>query len=141
MALIDDINTLNSWANDCRIRLWNLEDDLDWRVISAFDLGLHGGIGWLAYQNRAVIAELIEAMQWFVYGQSSSWNYSTWIHVHEGLYNNVPELTWQAIVEAWAKGDFEGRFWIIASIDRMRQIIWDEPFNVLWAAHPELGER
>ncbi len=44
------------------------------------------------------------------------------------------ELTWQAICEAWVKNDFEGRDWTIAIIDRMRQILWDEPFNVQWAA-------
>ena len=48
-----------------------------------------------------------------------------------------PELTWKSIIEAWAKDNFEGRFHTIAFIDRMRQLIWDEPFNVIWAARPE----
>lgn len=47
------------------------------------------------------------------------------------------ELTWQAIVEAWAKDDFAGAGATIAFIDRMRQLIWDEPFYVNWAAKPE----
>ena len=47
------------------------------------------------------------------------------------------ELTYQKIVEAWGANDFEGRTVTIAFIDRMRQLIWDEPFNVVWAAKPE----
>jgi len=47
------------------------------------------------------------------------------------------DLTWQAIIAAWTANDFEGRAWTIATIDRMRQILWDEPFNVQWAARPE----
>jgi len=46
-------------------------------------------------------------------------------------------VTWQSIVAAWVKNDFEGRAWTIAVIDRMRQILWDEPFSVVWAARPE----
>lgn len=46
------------------------------------------------------------------------------------------EITWRAICEAWAKDDFEGRAWTIALIDRMRQLLWDEPFNAVWAARP-----
>ena len=47
------------------------------------------------------------------------------------------EVTWKAIVEAWIKNDFEGRMPTIAVIDRMRQILWNEPYSVLWAARPE----
>lgn len=47
------------------------------------------------------------------------------------------KLTYQKIVEAWIKDGFEGRAVTIATIDRMRQIIWDEPFYVRWAARPE----
>jgi len=48
------------------------------------------------------------------------------------------ELTAEKIVEAWIKNDFEGRALTIAVIDRMRQLIWNEPFNITWAARPEL---
>jgi len=51
-----------------------------------------------------------------------------------------PELTWKAICEAWIKNDFEGRAATIAIIDRMRQILWNEPFSVQWAAKPTLPE-
>jgi len=50
------------------------------------------------------------------------------------------ELTWKKICEAWIKDDFEGRAVTIATIDRMRQLIWDEPFRVQWAARPEEQE-
>ena len=50
------------------------------------------------------------------------------------------ELTWIKICEAWAVNDFEGRAVTIAFIDRMRQLIWDEPFYVAWAARPENSE-
>jgi len=46
---------------------------------------------------------------------------------------------WKGIIEAWIKNDFEARTWTIATIDRMRQILWNEPFDVRWAARPELG--
>ncbi|GAI07824.1 unnamed protein product, partial [marine sediment metagenome] len=50
------------------------------------------------------------------------------------------EVTWKSICEAWVKDDFEGRFWTIGIIDRMRQIMWDEPFDLTWAARPEEKE-
>ncbi len=57
-------------------------------------------------------------------------------------YAEIPPavVTWKAICEAWIKNDFEGRMPTIACIDRMRQILWDEPFYVRWAARPEEQE-
>jgi len=49
-------------------------------------------------------------------------------------------VTWKSICEAWVKDDFEGRFWTIGIIDRMRQIMWNEPFDITWAARPEQRE-
>lgn len=46
-------------------------------------------------------------------------------------------LTAIKICEAWAVNDFEERALTIAYIDRMRQLIWDEPFYIAWAARPE----
>ncbi|GAI88672.1 unnamed protein product, partial [marine sediment metagenome] len=60
-----------------------------------------------------------------------------WYNIHRGLFLQETELTWKTICEAWAKNDFEGRAVTIAFIDRMRQLIWDEPFFVAWAAKPE----
>lgn len=48
-------------------------------------------------------------------------------------------VTYQQICEAWAANDFEGRAVTIAFIDRMRQLIWDEPYSAVWAAKPEEG--
>lgn len=87
MSLTNQINTLNSWANDCRLILWALEDDLSDETPSGYQLGQNGGVGWIAWDNREVLRDLIEAMQYFVYGHSSSFNYVNWINVHEGLYN------------------------------------------------------
>ena len=137
MSLLTEINALNSWANECRILLYNLEDDLDVRTPSAYAKSQHEGIGYIAVANRAVLRDLIEAMQWFVYGYASSFNYVKWFNVHEGLYSQESEITWKAICEAWIKNDFEGRAVTIACIDRMRQILWDEPFNAIWASRPE----
>jgi len=47
------------------------------------------------------------------------------------------ELTWEKILVAWKADDFAGRFWTIAFIDRMRELIWDEPFSISWASKPE----
>jgi len=64
-------------------------------------------------------------------GLKSAWEYET---------ETPPEVTWKSIVEAWVKNDFEGRVWTIGVIDRMRQILWNEPFNITWAARPEQQE-
>lgn len=45
-------------------------------------------------------------------------------------------ITWKTICEAWVKNDFEGKEWTIACIDRMRQLMWDKPFKIQWAANP-----
>ena len=47
------------------------------------------------------------------------------------------ELTAKAICEAWGKDDFADRAITITFIDRMRQLIWNEPYYVAWAARPE----
>lgn len=57
-----------------------------------------------------------------------AWQYTT---------EEFPEVTYKAICEAWGKDDFEGRAVTIAFIDRMRQLIWGEPYFVAWAAKPE----
>lgn len=66
-------------------------------------------------------------------------------HFYEALYwaareptNGDPYvLTWKKICEAWAVNDFEGRAVTIGFIDRMREMLWDEPFSAQWAARPE----
>lgn len=131
------IATLNSWANESRLLLWALEDEFSTMTPSGYDQAVHGGIGHIAVKNRVILKDLLEAMQWFVYGYTSSHNYSYWGTIHQGLYNRASPVTWQTICEAWIKDDFAGRMPTIAVIDRMRQILWDEPFFVQWAARPE----
>lgn len=48
------------------------------------------------------------------------------------------EVTAIAICEAWAKDEFKERALTIAFIDRMRQLIWDEPFSIAWASRPTI---
>lgn len=77
-------------------------------------------VGFLAYQSSGCLrdADILHFLDYFSGG----------------------EVTWQAICEAWVKDDFEARFWTIGVIDRMRQIMWDEPFDLTWAARPEQKE-
>jgi len=63
-----------------------------------------------------------------------------WINDNWPEVNGEPpyELTAKKICEAWAVNGFQDRAVTIAFIDRMRQLIWDEPFYVAWAAKPKL---
>lgn len=78
----------------------------------------------------------INAIKYLVY-QSEDCLYNADIIHHLSEYTGV---TWKSIAEAWVKDDFEGRVWTIGTIDRMRQILWNEPFNLKWAARPEENE-
>lgn len=81
---------------------------------------LRAAIGWLAYQT-------------------SDNPYSADMIYFIADFAGVP-VTWQSICEAWGKNDFEGRATTIAFIDRMRQLLWDEPFSAVFAAKPEEQE-
>lgn len=140
MPALPYIQALNTWANESRLLLYNLEDDIDNRSISAYNLQAHGGIGYVVFSLKGVLYDLIESMQYFVYGYSNPFNYMYWWYAHKALYDKEVDITWKAICEAWIKDDFEGRAVTIATIDRMRQLIWDEPFRVQWAARPEEQE-
>jgi len=48
-------------------------------------------------------------------------------------------VNYRTMCDGWAADSFYGRSPTIAYIDRMRQLIWNEPFNVIWAAKPEVG--
>lgn len=66
---------------------------------------------------------------------------NTFKNCWEYEFDEMPSgVTYQAICEAWGKDDFEGRVATIAFIDRMRQLIWNEPYQVMWAAKPEEQE-
>lgn len=45
--------------------------------------------------------------------------------------------TWETIVSAWTSDDFEGRKWTIATIDRMREIVLEEDWDIVWAGNIE----
>lgn len=68
-----------------------------------------------------------------------SWDILLWLWVNANWPDVVP-LTATSICEAWAKDEFKDRALTIAFIDRMRQLIWDEPFSVVWASKPEDSE-
>ena len=98
-------------------------------------------IGYVSYAaecNAVALQNLVDSLE-TTYGGS---------HLYESIYwanKDVPdppefELTYIKICEAWAVNDFEGRGLTIAFIDRMRQLLWDEPFKIQWAARPEEQE-
>ncbi len=73
--------------------------------------------------------------------------YSTMYYGMDWIDDNWPEngeppppyeLTATKICEAWAVNEFEDRALTIGFIDRMRQLVWDEPFYVAWAARPKV---
>ena len=77
-----------------------------------------------------------------VYLVGGSIHYWTWycflsIDDYEFPVPEEYELTAEKICLAWAKDEFKDRALTIAFIDRMRQLIWDEPFYVAWASRPE----
>lgn len=101
----------------------------------------HAGyyIGIHNYQQTGV--ELIAAEDEFYSMRSQL--YSLGVNLQAALYwieNNWPtptEITWESICLAWAKDDFKGRAMTIGFIDRMRQLLWDEPYYIKFAARPE----
>lgn len=86
-------------------------------------------INAISYLNTAVTSSTAANYEYPVYPL-----YAVPYYVeHFTLYNYVD------ICNAWAKDGFRGRAETIAYIDRMRQLIWNEPFNAIWAARPEGG--
>lgn len=136
MALLDDINSLHYWANESRIGLFALENHIPTPQWSSYWNVSNMYVGDYLLDLTYVVEEMLYAMQWFVYGKSTSFDYVRWRSVHKGLYDRG--VSWTSIVEAWAENDFEGASVTVAFIDRMRQLIWNEPFSVKWAAQPEL---
>lgn len=70
-------------------------------------------------------------IEWSQFGECLYWA------AQEGGAADPYELTATKICEAWAADQFEDRALTIAFIDRMRQLIWDEPFSIQWASKPE----
>lgn len=89
---------------------------------------------WL-YELRESVEYLQAAVYYLTHHSKSYPDYYNLYYILQEL--SEAGVTWQSIVEAWVHNDFEGRALTIATIDRMRQILWDEPFYVKWAARPE----
>ena len=131
------ISALDMNAFIASFLMYQLEDKIDTRAVSDYNLDKNGGIGWIAYWNRHVLTNLLAAMQYFVYGGFTMYGYEVWELLHTGLYEQESDVTWKAICEAWVKDDFEGKKWTIGIIDHMRKLMWDEPFSIQWAAKPK----
>lgn len=113
--LIGNMNTVD----DYKSAAWDYNKSYDYyNAIKQLCLGL---------------SAFTETMRWFVKGVSG-WSVDyprTYFSEHH------TGVTYKSICEAWGKDDFEGRAVTIAFIDRMRQLIWGEPYFVAWAAKPE----
>ena len=129
MSLWSNITGLNSWANQCRLILVDLEDDLDMRSNSDYNLTANGGIGWVTWANRAVLADLVEAMQYFVYGQTSSFSYVKWLDVHQGLYEQESDLNMSGILNAMLTADPDEVTYYMGLSDAFKQSVWNRPYN------------
>jgi len=129
MSLSTQISTLNTWANNCRIILWQLEDNLDDSTPSAYQCSQNGGIGWIAWYNRQVLGELIEAMQYFVYGHTSSFNYTYWINVHQGLYNWEHDMSLVKMIEYYINANDDARSAQRLLYDAYKASMYDKPFD------------
>ncbi len=130
MSLQTQINTLNTWENDCRIILWGLDDDLDWRLIDDYNAAKNGGIGFVTRTNRQVINDLIEAMQYFVFGHTSSFDYVYWFNVHQGLYEMEPELSLLKMIDAYINADDDARSAQRLLFDAYQASMYDKPFDL-----------
>ena len=103
---------------------------------------------WNLNQDHLAIEDILKALAWI----TTSLGYCAGIYEEYAPKGIVPyflrnftgeadELTAKAICEAWAKDDFTGRGITIAFIDRMRQLLWDEPFYVKWGARQEQADK
>lgn len=108
---------------------------------SAYLWLIEAKIDWNAGADHAAIGHILTACDQFYYAIRSLYGrddnldpeyYAPYLWEHcSGVVTAI------SICEAWAKAQFQERALTIAYIDRMRQLIWDEPFYVAWAARPE----
>lgn len=130
MDLLDRINTLNTWAGYCGGLLYDLEDGIDTRSVSAYNLSAHGGIGYIVFSLKDVLYDLIEAMQYFVYGQTSPYDYVYWFNVHKGLYDKEVDVSWPNIILAYLDAeDNERSAWQLL-VDAYQASMYDKPFDL-----------
>lgn len=107
---------------------WNLADT-NWHLLDEWTKSVVG-------QLKDSVQHLITAVDYLT---CTNWAYEPPFAVPYGFKYMGGEVTVEAICEAWAKDSFKGRALTIAFIDRMRQLIWNEPFSIKWAAKPEEG--
>lgn len=131
--LIDEIE---ADCDDLRTKTIESDAEFDGWVMTNF---------WLQTNVAACLGDLRSAVE--ATNKGIRWFLSR--HIIYDYYYTIPywmahfgggEVTWKTIAEAWSADDFEGRFWTIALIDRMRQLLWNEPFNIVWASRPEEQE-
>lgn len=136
MSLSSDIYSAKLRLNQAILTGYDLADDLYWTGV------------FIKSENFSSAGDRLKGMrpdfQDYIEQTTTQYSYQHYhlINALSWIDDNWPEvteyeLTWQKIIAAWAADNFEGRFWTIAFIDRMRQIIWDEPFYIAWAAKPE----
>jgi len=139
--------------------LESLINDTDTQMKAIGDIyfdGIYDGMStlhdWLHAEGNPNSADVVLSMRYYV--KKLRDKYSTavgsyrlrlintlwWINDNwpDGEPPEPYELTAKKICEAWAKDGFEDRALTVAFIDRMRQLVWDEPFYVAWAAKPKL---
>lgn len=96
---------------------------------------------WNIPDDHAAIGHIIDACNIFFGGINAlarkDTNYDPPHYIPYLWEHCAGKMTAKEICEAWAKNGFEERALTIAFIDRMRALIWDEPFYIKWAARPE----
>jgi len=99
-----------------------------------------GDNAWSVGNDHAAIFHLLHALYWSID------LFNELLQAHDTVMDRYAlpyylqeytGVTAKAICEAWAKNEFEDRALTIAFIDRQRQLLWDEPFYIAWAARPE----
>jgi len=139
-SLSNNLNTLAVSWNNAVIEFSNIQTSIN-----------NADKHWQAGQDHEAIQDLLQAAQdtkdTLDYMLCYIWPFvpkTCLCKILYQLYDSIGgepppeyELTAKKICEAWAVNDFEDRALTIAFIDRMRQIIWNEPFYVAWAARPE----
>ena len=109
----------------------------NWAVTKYQQADYNAALSWIisaTQSNTQCLGHLMD----YNYPDSGDFSIVSFLENHTIAEADPFELTWQAICEAWLADDFAGRAPTIAIIDKMRQILWDEPFNIQWAARPQL---
>ena len=121
--IYSDLYSLRNYLDDCAVQAtaqnWSgLSNSLALCADAVYDVARH-----FRYGSPDLYRKMNIAMQWI------DDNWPTEVEEYE--------LDWKKICEAWVANDFEGKEWTIAVIDRMRTLMWDEPYYVRWAARPD----